>query len=195
MLKPKKIRLLLAIAIVMAGLFLIVTIILKVEQVKPLVKRPANLPLNVEMALNKAHYSEIKDGAKKWDLFADQTLFDKEKEAFHLKGVRLILVAEAGIGDIVLIADQADYYSKSKNVYLSGNVIAKSDSGMQFSSEKVAYIADKDLIRTDDPVKFSDSRIRLRGVGMELKTSTRDVRVMKDVTAYTNAGVASAHQN
>ncbi|ACM20631.1 lipopolysaccharide ABC transporter, periplasmic protein LptC [Geotalea daltonii FRC-32] len=183
MLRPKKIRLILAMAIVLAGVSLIATVMLKVEQRKPPAEKLDPLPDNVEMALQKVHYSEVKDGIKKWDLFADQALFDMKKEAFHLKGVRLVLVAETRIGDITLTADGADYYSKTKDVELSGNVVAKSDTGMHFSSATARFVGANALIRTDDPVRFTDGRIEVSGVGMELKTTTRDLKIKKGVTA------------
>lgn len=188
MLRPKKIRLILAMAIVLAGVSLIATVILKVEQRKSPAEKLDPLPHNVEMALQKVHYSEVKDGVKKWDLFADQAFFDAQKESFHLKGVRLILVAEKRIGDITLTAGEADYYSKEKNVELSGNVVAKSDTGMRFSSDSAKFVGASALISTDDPVRFIDGRIEVSGIGMELKTTTRDLKIKKDVTADTMGG-------
>lgn len=184
---PKKIRSILAVAIVLAGVSLIVSVILKVEQRKS-PPRLAPLPGDVEMALRKVHYSEVKDGVKKWDLFADQALFDMEKDAFHLKGVRLILAAKPGVGSINLTAQEADYYSKTKDVHLSGNVIARSDSGMRFSSQRAMYLAGRAVITTNDPVTFTDGKIEVKGVGMELKTTTRDLKILKDVTADIKSG-------
>ncbi|WP_243373044.1 LPS export ABC transporter periplasmic protein LptC [Geotalea sp. SG265] len=186
--RQKKIRLFLATAIVLAGVSLIVTVMLKVEQRNSQPRKLEPLPRNVEMALQNVHYSEVKNGAKKWDLFAAQALFDRKKEAFRLKAVRLVLAAEAGVGSVTLTADQADYNSETKDVHLSGNVVATSDSGMHFSSERACYLADRALIRTNDPVRFIDGRIDLSGVGMELNVATRDLKIMKDVSADIKSG-------
>jgi LPS export ABC transporter protein LptC len=185
--RPKKIRLILAVAIVLAGVSLIVTVILKFEQRKS-PPRPAPLPHDVEMAMRKAHYSEVKDGAKKWDLFADQAFFDMKNDVFHLNGVSLVLAAKAGVGTISVTADRADYYSKTKDVHLAGNVVARSDSGLHFFSARARYIADRAVITTSDPVTFVDGRIQVKGIGMEFHTATRDLKILKDVTADIESG-------
>lgn len=188
MLRPKKIRLVLALAIVLAGVSLIVAIIVNVDQGIPPADKPESLPGNVEMALQKAHYSEVKDGVTKWDLFADQALYDKKKETFHLQRVRLVLAAEKKVGNIILTADQAEYHSQTKNVELSHNVVAKSDSGLHFTAETAAYIADRALIKTNSPVRFTDGKIEITGIGMEFMTATRDLKIMKDVIAEIKTG-------
>lgn len=190
MLKLNKIRRFLAFAIILAAVSMAVTITLKVQRSKVPAETLRRLPVNVDVALQKIHYTETKDGVKKWDLLADQAVLDKKGETVHLTGVRLIVAAGGKTGDIVLTADRADYDSRSKDVRLAGNVEAKSASGMRFSTESAMYEAGRSMINSTDRVKFSDGRLDLDGVGMELATSTRNVKIMKDVTASVRTGIS-----
>lgn len=183
MLRLKKIRLFLALAIVVAGAALVATVMLNFEQTAPKVKPLSSLPENVDMALKKVHYSEVKDGVKEWDLYAEQAVYDKNSQVFHLSKVKLIVAAQAATGDISLTADRASYDTKTKDVKLLGQVKAKTASGMYFTTDSAAYIFEDSVITTADPISFSDSRFQLRGVGMELHTVTRDIKIMKAVTA------------
>lgn len=190
MLKLNKIRRFLAFAIILAAVSMAVTITLKVQRRNVPAETLRRLPVNVDVALQKIHYTETKDGVKKWDLLADQAVLDKKGEAVHLTGVRLIVAAGGGTGDIVLTADRADYDSRSKDVKLVGNVEAKSVSGMRFSTESAMYEDGRSMIKSTDRVKFSDGRLDLDGVGMELATATRNLKIMKDVTASVRTGIS-----
>ncbi len=64
MLPLKKIRLFLAIVIILAGATLVATVMLKFEKVGPPPQALEALPKNVDMALHKVHYSEVQDGEK-----------------------------------------------------------------------------------------------------------------------------------
>lgn len=190
MLRPKKIRLVLALAIVLAGVSLIVAVVVKVDHEGGTADKPVSMPDNVDMALQKVHYSEVRDGVTKWDLFADSALLDKKKDNFHLHRVRLVLAAEKKTGSITLTADEAEYDTQSKDVELVGNVVAKSDSGLQFTTERASYIASRALIKTSSPVRFTNGNFAVRGIGMEFMTASRDLRIMKDVSADIKTGPA-----
>jgi LPS export ABC transporter protein LptC len=92
------------------------------------------------------------------------------------------------MGDITLTADRADYDSRSKDVKLVGNVEAKSVSGLKFTTTSVTYLAERSMIKTADRVMLSDGQLTVDGVGMELMTATKDLRIMKDVTATVTRG-------
>lgn len=189
MLKLNNIRRFLALAIVLAAISVVVAITLKVQQGKAPAETLHRLPVNVDVALQKIHYTETKAGVKKWDLLADQAVFDKKSEIVHLTGVCLLVAAGGKMGDITLTSDRADYDSKSKDVKLVGNVEAKSVSGMRFTTESAIYVANRSLIKTADRVRFSDGQLDLDGVGMELMTVTKNLRIMKDVTASVRTGI------
>ena len=183
MINRGKIRQFLAIAIIAAILAIAGAIALKAYRGMRSGPVLPSLPKNIDVSLQKIHYSETKDGVKKWDLVADKAEFDKVDEVIRLTGIRLDVAVGGKTGDIVLTSDRGDYFTKNKNVDLLGNVTAKSASGMEFSTAKASYLAEKSLIRTADPVRFSDGSLKVQGVGMEYKVETRMLKILRDVTA------------
>ena len=189
MLKLNNIKRLLAFAIILAGASVTIAIALRVQQGKVSTEKISRLPGGVDVALNKVHYTETKDGRKKWDLLADHAAYDRGKDVVHLTRVRLLVVGSGKMGDIVLTADLADYDSKSKDVKLTGNVVAKSAAGMKFTTNGAVYLADRSMIKSVDRVRFSSGKLMVEGVGMEFMTATKTMRIMDDVSAVVDTGV------
>ncbi|MBT0654714.1 LPS export ABC transporter periplasmic protein LptC [Geobacter luticola] len=183
-----KIRLLLAVIIVLAGVSLVTTIALKVSSDKRQLPVPPGLPGNVDVSLQKIHFTETRDGVKKWDLVADKAEYDKVRDTTHLTGIRMVVTGDQQTGDITLTADRADYDNKSRDVKLAGRVKAKSASGMEFSSATADYVAASGLLRTPDRIRYADKNMTLEGVGMEMVTGTRNLKVLRDVTASIRSG-------
>jgi LPS export ABC transporter protein LptC len=181
MLNRNKIRQLLAFLIVLSGTALAVILFLKVR----LGSRPAeplpSLPRNVEMSLQNMHFTEVKDGEKKWDLFAERA--DRGGEVTRLSGVRLTVPGDKVTGDITLVSRQADYHEARRDVTLMGDVKATSTSGMKFTGDRATFDARRKVIRSTGNVRFSDRLIDVEGNEMEYYTETRDIKVSNNVVA------------
>jgi LPS export ABC transporter protein LptC len=178
-----KIRQILALAIVTATLALAGAIALKAYRGMRSSPLLPSLPKNIEVSLKKIHYSETKDGIKKWDLVADKGEYDKGNEVIRLAGVHLDVASAGQSGDITLTADRGDYHTVSKDIRVSGNVVAKSASGMVFTTGQAAYTAARSMIHTADRVRFVDGNLTVEGRGMEFMTESKKVKVLQDVTA------------
>lgn len=188
MIKTNKIRHILALLIVVAILYIAVTLALKLGTGDKRKEGLPALPRNVEMSLSNIHYTETKNGIKQWDLFAEKGEYDKARDVTVLSGVRMVLHEKGKSGDITLVADRADYFNASKDVALSGNVVAKSESGMEFATGQATYKADRFVVATDDRVRFTDGTLSVTGAGLEFFVKTRQVRVLRDVTATVAPG-------
>jgi LPS export ABC transporter protein LptC len=183
MTKSNKIKQLLALFVVVASLSLTAAIALKVYWGKGKVGLLRKLPQNIDVSLQKIHFTETGDEKKKWDLVADKADFDKKGEVTHLTNVRLVVAGDNSMGDITLTAHRADYHNITKDVTLNGEVVAKSASGMEFTTSSAAYIAARSAITTSCPVRFTNGRLTLEGVGMEFLTETKNLRLLSKVTA------------
>lgn len=181
MINRNKIRQLLAFFIVLAGTSLVVVLFTKVRPGGPPAEQIPRLPENVEMSLQKMHFSEVRDGVKKWDLVADRA--DHGNDVTRLTGVRFTVPGDKTTGDITLVSRQADYHMASKDVSLYGGVAADSTSGMKFSAERATFDAARNVIRSSGNVRFSDPLIDVEGNEMEFFTGTRNLRVSRNVTA------------
>ncbi len=183
MLKPNKIKQLLALCIVLAGTWLAAVIVLKTHQPKGPVELLKQLPKNIDVSLQKIHYSEIKNGEKRWELRADKVDYDQNREYTYFKKIDMIIFGKGKGGIISLTADTASYHNKSGDVKLVGNVTAVNDSGMKFTTGHVNYISSRSLVSTNDHVAFTDGRLAVKGTGLELMLKTKSVRVLNNVTA------------
>jgi LPS export ABC transporter protein LptC len=189
MIKSNKIRQLLALFVVATSLSIVVAVVVKLYRARGTAELLRKLPQNIEVSLQKIHFTETRDGMKKWDLVADKADYDKKGEVTHLTGVRLVVAGENAMGDITLTAPRADFHNATKDVRMDGNVVAKTASGMEFTATDAAYIAARSLIMTSGRVSFTDGKLKLEGVGMEFMPKTKNVRILNRVTAKIMPGV------
>jgi LPS export ABC transporter protein LptC len=189
MIKTNKIRQLLALFVVLASISLAAVIVLKVYRSKGQAELLRKLPQNIDVSLQKVHFTETRNGIKKWDLVADKADYDKSREVTHLTGIRLVVAGDRATGDVTVTAERAEYYNTVKDIGLVGRVEAKSASGMEFTADSMTYVAARSLLRTPGRVRFSDGTITVEGVGMEFTPATKNVRILKDVTARTLSGI------
>lgn len=173
----------LGLAAVVASLLVIGTILLRMDH-GMVPKLPVRkLPLQVDISLQKFHYTETKQGVKRWDLAAEKAEYNKKKDQTSLAVVRLTVAGGAKFGDLVITADRAEYHNGTRNVVLSGKVTGVSSKGIRFSASNVSYLASRSLLVSEDRVRFSDGGNELEGVGMEFQTQTRRFKLKKDVSA------------
>lgn len=183
MLTPGKIRQLLALVIIAATMALAGAIALKAYRGMRLIPSLPSLPKNIDVSLQKIHYTETKGGLKKWDLIADKAEYDKAKDVIRLTVIRLVLAGTGKEGDVVLTADRGAFHTASKNVDLFGNVVARSASGMVFTTGQAAYASARSMVHTADRVKFTDGNLTVEGRGMEFNVETKKMKLEQDVTA------------
>lgn len=181
--KLNNIRRFLAITAILAALLVVATITFRMQQAAAPKSKVPKLPLQVDVSLQRFHYTETKQGAKSWDLSADRAEFNKQADTTTLTAVRLVVAGGPAIGDVLVTADRADYRNSTRDVILIGNVQGKSSKGLQFFSTRVNYIAARALLETGEPVRIVDAGLELEGVGMEFQTQTRRFKLMKDVRA------------
>lgn len=181
--KANNIRRFLAILVVLAALSVIATILFRMHKgsaPKPEVRK---LPVQVDVSLQKVHYTETTHGVKRWDLSADRAEYNKQSDVTVLSGVKLVLAGVAGTGEWQITASRADYHNGTRDVTLAGNVLGQSSKGMHFSASRLKYVAARSRLETSERVRLFDAGLELEGVGMEFDTQTRRLKLMKDVTA------------
>ncbi|HEY6874362.1 MAG TPA: LPS export ABC transporter periplasmic protein LptC [Geobacteraceae bacterium] len=188
MVNQTKIRQLLAWVIIIAVLALAAAIALKAYRGMRSGPVLPSLPKNIDVSLQKIHYTETKGGRKKWDLLADRAEYDKAGEMVRLTGIRLEVAMAGETGDLVLTSRQGDYHTRTRDVELIGNVVAKSASGMEFTTGRIAYIAADSMLKTADRVKFTDAALAVEGVGMEFMLDTKRLKIMQRVEASYTPG-------
>ena len=181
--KLNNIRRFLAILAVGAALLVVATVAFRMRRggsPKPVVPK---LPVQVDVSLQRVHYTETRQGMKRWDLSADRAEYNKSANTTILYGVKLTVAGGAAAGELQVTADRADYQNVTRDVTLTGNVRGTSSKGVQFFAPSVSYIAARSQLKTHDRVRIVDAGLELEGVGMEFQTQIRRFKLMKDVSA------------
>lgn len=166
MLSSRNIRFALAFALIMTVVGMVAAIFFKSSRPAPPQQVNQNLPSNIDLALNKAVFTEMKDGLVVWELVAERADYDKSGETAHLTKIRMKFEKTKTSRGITVVADKGDYSVKSKNIKLRGNVHAVTDDEATFDSESLDYIASSSTFVTDAPVKFKQQRLSLMATGM-----------------------------
>ncbi|MDD2320169.1 MAG: LPS export ABC transporter periplasmic protein LptC [Geobacteraceae bacterium] len=181
--KFNKIKQVLAVVVIVAASYLMVVIALKYHRLKGPADMLSDLPKNIDLSLQKVHYTNTKDGVLQWDLLARKVDYYNDSGVIRFAQPEMVLFSKGGSENYTLKADTADYHKKSGDVMLVGNITATSESGMTFSTGHLDYNSSRSLVSTDDHVRLEDTSLSVEGTGMELRVDSRNVRVLHNVTA------------
>lgn len=149
------------------------------------------LPRNIDVALRKARFTEMRDGAAVWELVADRAEYNKTGDVAYLTGVRMAFARTGSSGAITVMAARGEYSTKSRNVALQGAVHVETEAGMSFNTESIEYQASRSVFKTAEPVTFRHQRLALAAQGMELDVKDQKARFHKAI----DATVASLQQS
>jgi LPS export ABC transporter protein LptC len=190
MLKPNKIKLILATFIVVAGIWLTAVIILKTNQSKGPVEILKQLPKNIDISLQKIHYTDIKDGIKRWTIVADRVEYDKTSDYTYFEKIKMDIFPKGeDTGKISLVADRAAYHNKTGDIEAEGKITASNESGMKFETGRLRYDSTRSMILSEDHVRFSDGKLVVEGTGMEFTPKMKTLKILNNVTARIGARI------
>jgi len=81
---------------------------------------------------------ELQNGHKQWELTAESSKFNSDKNQLYLNKFKGTLYRDDG-GTIVLTADKAQMNMKTRNIVLDGNIKAVSSDGTVFIAPKAEW--------------------------------------------------------
>jgi LPS export ABC transporter protein LptC len=183
MVPPRNIRFALALLVTMASIGIVTTISFKGSRTalpEPVSKQ---LPQNIDVALNNARFTEMRDGLNVWELLAKRAEYDKAGDVAYLSDVQMVFAKTRKNGTITVTASKGEYANVSRNVRLQGKVHVATESGMFFDTEALEYLAGLSLFRTAERVNYHHERLSLSAIGMELDVKAETSRFFKSVDA------------
>lgn len=183
MVSPRNIRLALAIIVVTATIGIVAAIHQKGSSPAPPEQVSPQLPLNIDVALRNARFSETQNGRMVWSLVADRAEYDKSGDMAYLDGIRMEFAGKEPAGKISVRAAKGSYSAKTRNVSLRGKVHITTGSGAVFDTESLDYLASGSFLTTADPVMFRQQRLALTARGMTLNVDEQVARFSKAVDA------------
>jgi LPS export ABC transporter protein LptC len=184
MVSPVYIRPLLAL-LVMAAIVGIATVVFRngSHGSAPVRSAAQQLPHNIDVALKKARFSEIKDGLVAWELVAERVDYDKGGDTAYLSDIRMEFQHTRSHGAVTVTADAGEYSSTSKAVRLKGHVHVTTEDGASFITDSIVYTGETARFSTPDPVTFRQQRLQLTAVGMDLSVKSQRARFFSTVDA------------
>lgn len=187
MVSPVYIKPLLALLVV-AAIFGIVTVVFRDDPRGSTSVPPASqqLPHNIDIALKKARFSEIKDGTVVWELGAERVDYDKDGDTAFLTDIRMEFPRNGSHGAVTVTADTGEYASVGKTVRLKGHVHVVTADGASFDTDTIVYTGATARFSTADAVNFRQQRLRLAAVGMDLGVKTQKAHFHSAVNASIN---------
>ena len=137
------------------------------------------------LSLQQVHMLETRDGAKLWEIRADQVEVDEREGLTVLtRGTQPIRIAFfSNQGQATCVANRATLDLKTKDVNLEGGVVARSEQGMELKTERLRWIAASRRLQTDQPVTITRGTLVSRGQGMEAETDLERVRIFQNITS------------
>lgn len=141
------------------------------------------LPENIDVALKKARFTEIQDGAVVWELAAERADYDKGGNTAYLVDIKMEFKPTKTHGAITVTADSGKYFSTEKNIYLKGHVHVLTEDGASFKTDTIKYEGSTAQFSTNDPVTFRQQRIQLTAVGMDLGVNNQKAHFYSSVNA------------
>lgn len=181
-LSPRRIKQILAIAILVPTLVLVVVIVSRQQRASSPETIPHASSPNVDMSMNQIRFSEMRDDATLWELVAERADYDKEPGVVHLKKVRLETF-EGKTGGVVITSQTGSYQESKRLVTMQGTVHAVTRKGMLFDTDLLEYLPASGMLLTDHAVSVLDGRLRLKARGMEASLKTEQVRFLHQVDA------------
>lgn len=183
MVSPRNIRYALALLVMAAIVGIVAAISLKGFRTAPPEPVSQQLPQNIDIALQNARFTEMREGIIVWELVAERVEYDKTGDVAYLTDIHMVYFKSRSNGSITLTASKGEYSNSSKNVRLRGKVHVVTESGMVFDTESLDYLAEPSLFRTADRVDFHQERLSLAAIGMELHAKTETSRFFKSINA------------
>lgn len=184
MVSPVLIRPLLAIIVTAVLIGIVATIYRSGSHDQPPVQSALQqLPQNIDIALNKARFSEIRDGSVIWELLADHVEYDKSADVAHLSGIRMEFVRSRSSGSVTVTAEHGDYYSSNNDIRLNGEVHVQTEDGISFDTDTIEYSSVKSRFKTSDKILFRQQRLNLSAVGMEMDVRNQRVHFNRAIDA------------
>lgn len=179
----KKIQLIL---IAVAFTTLLLVIVALVRNARP----PANSghlenlpPRGVEMQLDNVHYEQInQSGIKEWEINARAAQFFRGENKIVLQSLTATFFSNEG-KTYALVADRGELYTDSKNVTVSGNVVANTHEGYQINTDSLQYTAENRTITTDDAVALRGNDMVMTGRGMIVDLEHEKLHLLGEVKA------------
>lgn len=138
-----------------------------------------------EVQMEGVRIVETQEGRRSWEVEAELALVsEKGKYARLFKRERAVTLRLYTEGEaLVCQADQGRVDLVSKDVSLSGNVVARSSQGVELSTEALGWLAEKKRLHSDKRVRIIKRGLEITGLGLEADPALERLMVDSGVSS------------
>lgn len=144
------------------------------------VERPTSP--EIDMAINRLQFSEMRGSEKLWDLAAERAEYDKDSGIAQLETVKADIY-EGKAGGMKITSTSGSFDEKAKLVQMRTKVRVVTQKGMVLDTEQLEYRTVPGVITTTSPVSVRDGRLTLHARGMIMSLHEETVRFNGPVDA------------
>ncbi|PLX90414.1 MAG: LPS export ABC transporter periplasmic protein LptC [Desulfuromonas sp.] len=141
------------------------------------------LPQQVDLALEKIHYTQTEGGRRSWVLDADSAAVQREEGLISLQNVKMVFWQTGRYAEVKLAAREGLFDQQNKTVEIWGDVEIMTDLGERFSAERIRYEQATRLVTSESRVRLQSPQLDLTGKGLRLDLQTGRMSVLQDVEA------------
>ncbi len=141
------------------------------------------IPENVDLSLDRVHYSQNDNGIESWVLDADRAAYQRKESELALIGLEMTFFNAGKFGDLTLNAATGNLHQQQKTIDFQGDVQLVTTTGEQIHTETLEFDYAKKIIRSSDPVRMYGRQVDLAGTGMTIELIPGKLRLHDDVHA------------
>lgn len=142
------------------------------------------------MTLSDFHVTETAGAATRWDLSAAQGQYFEDRQVTVLKDVEVTFFTSDG-RTLTLRGDSGSLKTDSKDISLSGNVVATSSDGYRVTTAALDYTNGDRMVRGDGPVDLVGQTVDVSGVGVRINVEDQTVVIPGGVESVVKAARAA----
>lgn len=155
------------------------------RRVAPTVPTPPEAPpgdSQASLSLHGVQLTETAGDETRWDLRAAEGEYFKDRQITLLRDVEVTFFTRDG-RTLTLRGDAGRLATDTKDIALTGNVVAISSDGYRVTTEALEYSNRDRTIRGDGPVEMVGEAVDVSGVGVTIRVEEQTVSIPEQVSS------------
>jgi len=175
-------RNLLAMLIVLSVAALVITLVINLSEDDP-EELLDLLPMQVDLSLEKVHYTQTEGGRRRWTLDAESAAYQREEGLISLQNVEMVFYQAGRFAEIKMTAEEGQYNQHQGQVEVWGDVEIVTDQGERFNTERLRYEQASEQVSSEQKVRMTSPQLELSGEGFRLDLESGRMSLQRNVHA------------
>jgi len=141
------------------------------------------LPKQVDLALEKIHYTQNEGGQRRWTLDADSAAYQREAGLISLQNVEMVFFDIGRYSEVKMTAAEGVFDQQQEQVDVWGDVEITTDQNEHFYTDRLRYKQKTRQVVSDERVRMVSPQLQVAGEGLQLDLQAGRMSIMRDVHA------------